>query len=55
MEIKNIIRSYIIENILFGNEEIFDSDTSLHENRILDSIGFLGIITFVEEHFDTKV
>jgi acyl carrier protein len=55
MQIQEEIENYIIENILFGNGEELDSDTSLQESGILDSIGFLEIITFVEEKFQIKV
>ena len=55
MQIQSEIRNYIIENILFGDEELLDLDTSFQESGILDSIGFLELITFVEEKFDIKI
>lgn len=55
MQIQSEIRNYIIENILFGDEELLDVDTSFQENGILDSIGFLEIITFVEEEFGIEI
>lgn len=55
MQIQNEIRSYIVENILFGDEHLIDIDTPFQENGILDSIGFLEIITFVEEKFGIEI
>ena len=55
MQIQSEIRNYIIENILFGDEELLDVDTSFQENGILDSLGFLEIITFVEEKFSIEI
>ncbi|MCP4261209.1 MAG: acyl carrier protein [Planctomycetes bacterium] len=55
MQIQSEIRNYIIENILFGDEELLDVDTSFQENGILDSLGFLEIITFVEEKFGIEI
>ena len=55
MHIQSEIRNYIIENILFGDEELLDVDTSFQESGILDSIGFLEIITFVEGKFGIEI
>jgi len=55
MEIQNEVRDYIVEHILFGNGELIDSDTPFQESGILDSIGFLEIITFVEEKFGIEI
>ena len=49
------IRSYIIENILFGDGEKLDEDVSFQESGILDSTGFLELITFVEEKFAIEI
>jgi len=55
MQIQSEIRNYIVENILFGDELKLEADTPFQENGILDSIGFLEIITFVEEKFGIKI
>ena len=55
MEIQNEIRDYIIENILFGDGQKLETDTSFQESGILDSLGFLEIITFVEEKFSIEI
>ncbi|MBN1182640.1 MAG: acyl carrier protein [Bacteroidales bacterium] len=55
MQIQENVKNYIVENILFGNDEGLGNDILLQENGILDSMGFLEIITFVEEQFQIKV
>jgi acyl carrier protein len=55
MEIQNEIRDFIVENILFGDGHRLETDTPFQENGILDSIGFLEIITFVEGQFGIEI
>ncbi|MHC4519875.1 MAG: acyl carrier protein [Planctomycetota bacterium] len=55
MEILKEIREYIVENILFGDGQGLEIDTPFQEGGILDSTGFLEIITFVEERFDIEI
>jgi acyl carrier protein len=54
-DVSNEIRGYIVENILFGEGRMLEADTSLHHGGIVDSMGMLEIITFVEERFGIKV
>jgi acyl carrier protein len=46
---------YIKDNILFGDGEKLSEDVSFQESGILDSTGFLELITFVEERFGIKI
>lgn len=55
MSVQYEIRSYIVENILFGEDERLDDSVSFQESGILDSTGFLELITFVEERFDIDI
>ena len=55
MSILQDIRSYIVDNILFGDGERLDEDTSFRESGVLDSTGFLELITFAEEKFGIQV
>ena len=54
-EIRNKIRAYIVENILFGDGQMLEDDTSLQDSGILDSTGMLEIITFTEEQFGIEI
>jgi len=49
------IGKYIKDNILFGDGEKLSEDVSFQESGILDSTGFLELITFVEERFGIKI
>ncbi len=51
MSVQQEIETYIIDNILFGDGEKLEEDVSFQESGILDSTGFLELITFVEERF----
>ena len=53
--IKQQIREYVVENMLFGDGKALQEDVSFRESGILDSTGFLGLVTFVETEFDIEV
>ena len=55
MDIKQQIREYIVENILLGEGDMVADDVSFQESGILDSTGFLDLVTFVETTFEIKV
>ena len=52
---KSKIKSFIIENFLFGNADGLNDDTSFLEEGIIDSTGVLELIAFLEEEFEIKV
>ena len=49
------IRSFIVDNYLFGDGSSLTNDTSFLEERIIDSTGILQIISFIEEEFDIRI
>lgn len=50
--IKDKVRTFIIENFLFGDTSYELADTaSLIENDIIDSTGVLELVAFIEDHF----
>jgi acyl carrier protein len=50
------IRTFIVENFLFGNEaEMVLNEESFMENRIIDSTGILELIEFIEETYEITV
>ncbi len=56
MAIKDEIRSFIIENFLYGvDSENLSSDDSFFERGIVDSTGVLSIISYVEERYGIQV
>ena len=55
IEIKPKIRSFIIENFLFGDDNGLKDDTSFLEEGIIDSTGVLELVTYLEEEFEISV
>lgn len=56
MTIENKLRSYILENFLFTDDQdaLSNSDSFL-EKDIIDSTGIMEVILFLEEEFDLTV
>jgi acyl carrier protein len=56
MTMKKIIRRYIMENLLFTEDEsILQDSGSFLDGGIIDSTGVMEIILFIEETFGIKV
>jgi len=55
MSVAQQIRSYIVDNILFGDGEKLQVDTSFQEHGIIDSLGFVELISFVEKKFGIEI
>lgn len=51
-EVQERVRVYIIENFLMGDSELaIQADTSFIDTGIVDSVGFIEIIAFLEESY----
>jgi acyl carrier protein len=50
-EIKESIRSFVLDNFLFGEANGLEDDSSFLENGIIDSTGILELVEFLEEEF----
>jgi acyl carrier protein len=55
MDVQQVIENYIVDNILFGDREKLEEGVSFQESGILDSMGLLAIITFVEQRFGIEI
>jgi acyl carrier protein len=56
MNIKKTIRKYILENLLFTEDESeLQDDESFLDGGIIDSTGVMEIILFIEESFGFSV
>lgn len=56
MDVKEQIRRYVAENFLFSDNGFeLDNDESFLEAGVVDSLGVLELVTFVEENFDVQV
>jgi acyl carrier protein len=50
------IRDFILENFMAGeSEEALDNDTSFLEKGIIDSMGVLELVAFVEETYGIEI
>ena len=56
MDIKPQLRSYILENFLFSDDQslLNDSDSFI-ETGIIDSTGIVEIVAFLEDEFEIQV
>lgn len=56
MEIEEKIREYIAQNLIFSdNGYQYPDDASFLEEGIVDSVGVLELVSFIEESFKVKV
>lgn len=54
MELRTLVRDFVVENFLFGDATGLASDTvSLLESGIMDSLGVMELINFLEN--DLKI
>jgi acyl carrier protein len=49
------VRTYIVENFLFGDDETFADDTSFLQTGLIDSVGIMELIAFLEGQFQIKI
>ena len=54
-ELKDKIRTFVVENFLFGNNQNLEDTTSFLEEGIIDSTGVLELVGFIEEEFSIIV
>jgi acyl carrier protein len=55
-DVKSEVRAYILDNFLMGGDrdQLRDEDSFL-DQRILDSTGFIELVTYLEEHFKVRI
>jgi acyl carrier protein len=54
-DVKTLVRKFIDDNFMMGGDLVIADDTSFMKEHILDSTGFLELITFIEETFKVSV
>lgn len=56
MQVKTELRTFIVENFMFGQEnQDFSDGASMLENGLIDSTGVLELVAFVEEKYGISV
>jgi acyl carrier protein len=54
-DVKAVVRKFLLDNFAMGGGVTIADDTSFMEDHILDSTGFIELITFIEETFGVAV
>jgi acyl carrier protein len=55
-QIEQEVRQFVVDNFLFGESNgHFSNDDSFIENGLVDSMGILSLITFVEQTYAVPV
>ena len=52
---KNKVRTFIVENFLFGNADGLEDNTSLLDKGIIDSTGVLEMVGFLSDEFSITI
>jgi len=55
MDITNVVRHFVVETFLFGEDEKLREDTSFIESGMIDSTGILELAAFLEETFGFRL
>lgn len=56
MDIKSVVKNYILENFFFTDDQSMLSDSdSFIETGVIDSTGIVEIVTFLEDEFDIQI
>lgn len=50
-----IIKNFITDNFLFGDDSQLKYDTPLFEKGIIDSTGVLELVSFIEENYKITI
>jgi len=54
-EIKHKIRDFVVENFLFGDDGQLEDQTSFLEEGIIDSMGILELVDYIDKEFSITI
>jgi len=54
-DVKSVVRRFILDNFAMGGDVAIADNASFIEGHILDSTGFIELITFIEETYGVTV
>jgi len=54
-DVKTVVRKFLLDNFVMGGDLAIADNASFMESHILDSTGFIELITFIEETYGVKV
>ena len=46
------VREFVVEELLFGDDDNMTYETSFYDTSLIDSIGMVRLISFIEEAFN---
>ena len=52
---KELVKNFIVENFLFGEEKKLNDDTDFFSSGIIDSTGIVELVGFLESSLPVKV
>src|SRR5713226_7441258 len=56
MDLEKHIRKYVAENLLYVDDDFeYDNDTSFIGEGLIDSMGIMELVTYVQSDFDITV
>jgi len=55
MNAAETVRTFIINQFLFGDDNGFKDDTSFLETGMIDSMGIMELVAFLEKTFQIKI
>jgi len=55
MNAAETVRTFIIDQFLFGEDDGFKDDTSFLETGLIDSMGIMELVAFLEKTFQIKI
>lgn len=53
--IREDVRSFIVDNFLFGDDRGLEDSTSFLANSIMDSTGIMELISFLEQNYSITI
>lgn len=51
----DIVKEFVVDNFLFGDNSKLEINTPLFEKGIIDSTGVLELVAFIEDNFNVTV
>jgi acyl carrier protein len=55
MNAAETVRTFIIDQFLFGEDDGFKDETSFLETGMIDSMGIMELVAFLEKTFQIKI
>ncbi len=54
-EVEQVVRNFIIDNFLFGQDNQFSDSDSFLDNGLIDSMGILTLVEFVADRYNITI